>query len=313
MKILHCGMTACGEPLNGFQKALIKVCIDYREINNASIAKDAEIICVNRELQPNIIFFQYQQPDVITLSTLRQIKIDNPNSFVVNFTGDVRYPLPQWYIDFGMLIDCTMFSNVTDVWEARRLGINSGYLQYGIDPEIFYPKESPMQKEIVFLGNNYQNQFPLSVKRGEMVRFLKREYGDRFGAYGSNWENGDGNLNHSQKEESELYRGCKIAINYSHFDYERYSSDRMFRIMASGAFCLTHRYAGIHLDFEGGENVAIWDTFEHLKEQIDYYLSNEPERKRIADNGCKLAHEKYTFDAMISNLLKIYASNRINK
>jgi spore maturation protein CgeB len=140
-----------------------------------------------------------------------------------------------------------------------------------------------------------------------MVDFLKKEYGAQFGVYGSNWGSHEtGNMMGDQKREADIYRGCKIAINFSHFDYERYSSDRMFRLMASGAFCLSHRYAGIHLDFESGVDLACWDSFEHLKFQIDYYLKNEDQRKVIAEKGCKLAHEKFTFDAMISNLLKLY-------
>lgn len=307
MKILHCGLTACGEPLNGFQKAMINVCKVYREINNASTAKTEEIIRVNKEEQPNIIFFQYQGADIIPHSVLHRIKEDNPNSFVVNFTGDVRHPLPQWYIDFGKHIDCTLFSNVTDVYEARRLGINAEFLQYGYDPEIYNPLVTTSHcPEIVFLGNNYHNQFPLSIKRSEMVRFLKREYGNRFAVYGTNWDGTDGNFMGDQKGEASIYRGCKIAINYSHFDYERYSSDRLFRIMGTGAFCLSHRYPGIHIDFEVGKNLAVFDTLEHLKAQIDFYLNDDQERIRIAENGNKHALKNFTFDAMIQNLLKIY-------
>lgn len=315
MKILHAGCTATGEPFNGFQKALVKVSTDYREINAASAHKDAELIRVNREIQPDIVFFQYQTDGVINPATFTQIKTDNPNGWVVNYTGDVRHPLPNHYVATGKVVDCTLFCNYTDVWEARRQGINAEFLQYGIDPEIYYPSEpTTTSPEIVFCGNNYVNQFPLSIKRAQMVDYLKREYGNRFGVYGTNWGSHEtGNLMGHQKAEADVYRACKIAINFSHFDYERYSSDRMFRLMASGALCMTHRYAGLHLDFESGENVVAWDTFEHLKAQIDFYLQNDEERKRIAKNGCELVHRTHTFDAMIENLIKIYNEHRVRK
>lgn len=308
MRILHAGCTATGEPLNGFQKALIKVCSNYREIHIASSSKDTELIRVNNEIKPQIIFFQYQTANVILPSTFIQLKSDNPDAWIVNYTGDVRYPLPQHYIDTGKVIDCTLFCNYTDVWEARRLGITAEFLQYGIDPEIYFPAQAKRTApEIVFCGNNYVNQFHLSVQRAQMVRFLKKEYGNRFGVYGTNWGSEQtGNLMGDQHGEADIYRACKIAINFSHFDYERYSSDRMFRLMASGALCMTHRYAGLHLDFESGENVVAWDSFEHLKSQIDFYLENENERRRIAENGCNLVHRTHTFDAMIANLLKLY-------
>lgn len=301
MNILHAGCTAKGEPLNGFQKALVKVCTEYREINTTSTHKGDELIRVNNEIKPDIIFFQYQQADVVPASVMIKLKVDNPTAWVVNYTGDVRYPLPNHYVETGKLIDNTLFCNYTDVWEARRLGVKSDYLQYGIDPEIYFPSEGTRTQDIVFMGNDYGNQFPLSIKRSQMVAFMVREYGARFKAYGSGFGNTLG-----QNDEANIYRNCKIAINFSHFDYERYSSDRMFRLMASGALCMTHRYAGLHLDFETGSNVVAWDTFEHMKAQIDHYLNNEDERKQIADAGCKLVHQTHTFDAMVNNLLKLY-------
>ena len=312
-RILHAGCTANGDPLNGFQKALIKVSSDYREINTNSKEKGNEMVRVSSEIKPDIIFLQYQQADVIAPEVFIRMKADNPNAWIVNYTGDVRHPLPTHYIDTGKIIDCTLFCNVTDVWEARRLGIKSEYLQYGIDPEIYFHAESQSNiPKIVFLGNNYTNQFPLSIQRKQMVDFLKKEYGTRFGVYGTNWGTHEtGNLMGNQFGEANIYRACKIAINFSHFDYERYSSDRMFRIMASGALCMTHRYAGMHLDFDSGENVVAWDTFEHLKFQIDYYLDNEEQRKQIAKAGCELVHRTHTFDAMVFNLIKLY--NERNK
>lgn len=307
MKILHAGCTATGTPFNGFQKALIKVSSNYQEINATSTAKDAELLRVNQEQKPDIIFFQYQQADVISPSTFVQLKANNPDAWIVNYTGDVRYPLPNHYVVNGTAIDCTLFCNMTDVHEARRQGIKAEYLQYGIDPEIYAPSATDKTQDIVFFGNNYVNQFPLSIKRSQMVTFLKKEYGSRFSVYGNNWGGIEsGNLNGSQHAEAGIYRTAKIGINFSHFDYERYSSDRMFRIMGSGCLCMTHRYAGLHLDFESGENVVAWDTFEHLKFQIDYYLQNEDQRAEIAAAGQKLAHEKYSFDAMIDNLLKLH-------
>jgi glycosyltransferase involved in cell wall biosynthesis len=314
MKILHAGCTANGEPLNGFQKAMIKVSTDYREINNSSSHKDVELIRVNRELQPDIIFFQYQSGGVINPATYSQLKRDNPNAWVVNFTGDVRHPLPAHYVETGSLIDCTLFCNYTDVYEARRQGINAEYLQYGIDPEIYYPDQPSVKApEIIFCGNNYVNQFELSIKRSQMVDFLKKEYGSRFGVYGTNWQYNDGNYMGDQKGEAHIYRACKIGINLSHFDYERYSSDRMFRLMGCGALCMTHRYAGLHLDFEPGVNVVAWDTFEHLKHQIDYYLEHEDERKQIAQAGADKIHTTHTFDAMIANLIEIYKKKKNGK
>ena len=148
-----------------------------------------------------------------------------------------------------------------------------GFLEIGYDPEIYCPEgEFKSVKDIVFFGNNYVNQFPLSGYRRQMVAFLKEKFWDNFGVYGNGWENGDGNFNHSQIEEAAAYRSAKIAINLSHYDIERYSSDRIFRILGTGApLCLARYYKGIEQDFEHGKHVIYWHEFADLEAKIIRY------------------------------------------
>jgi hypothetical protein len=153
---------------------------------------------------------------------------------------------------------------------------------------------------------------------------LKNEFGSRFGLYGGGWDKNENNfslsilphMNQTQNnyikyadgnissyaEEGKAYRSCKIAINLSHFEYSRYSSDRMFRILGSGAFCLTHRFPDIEKDFKIDEEVVVWENLDDLCNKIRHYLTNEKERQIIATNGCDLARDKYTWDSFAENL-----------
>jgi spore maturation protein CgeB len=202
-----------------------------------------------------------------------------------------------------------------DVKEFRKEGYSSEFLEIGYDEMIYnwdgitYPT-----RDIVFMANNYgYNNFPESNYRIEMVEFLQKQYPVRFGVYGHGWVKSNGNYNSSQLEEAAMIRGAKIGINLSHFNYERYSSDRILRIMGTGTMCLTKRYKGIEADYKEKTHLDAWDNLEELKEKIDYYLENKTERNKIAIKGNELMLKSFTFTSMIKNLLNLIKTIKYEK
>ena len=261
-----------------------------------------QIIAASVNMNTDLVFFQIQSHDIIDINTVKQLK-----GFVINWTGDVRSPIPKWYFDIGRHINLTAYSNETDVKITTNAGIPAAYLQTGFDDVIFNPEGAKNEAhEIVFLGNNYTGTFPLSNLRAKMVQFLVNNFGERFKMFGGNWNYPNaGNLMGNEQGEAAVYRGCKIAINVSHFDYERYSSDRIFRIMGSGAFCLTKWYPGIEIDFKDGVHLKVWKDFEELKKLINYYLIHEEERKQIAAAGCQYVRTYCTWDQRMLELKQL--------
>jgi spore maturation protein CgeB len=262
---------------------------------------NSRLLTLVRESNPNIIFLQIQTPGIIDVSTAIEI---SKNALVINWTGDVRYPCPTWYKEIGKNIGITLFTNMNDVEELRREGIKADYLQIGFPEEIFKPKGKVVYSSpIVFMGNN-SGGFPFSKYRVEMVNLLQRRYGKDFSVFGTSW--GDGiHYIPDQNEEAAHYRGCKIAINFSHFDYKRYSSDRIFRLMGAGAFCLSHNYQEIEKEFEDGKHLVTWGDFNDLTNSIDYYLEHEEERNVIAREGCEYVHKNCTWFNRIEQLKEI--------
>lgn len=254
-----------------------------------------------RDFKPDIVFMQIQTSNHISTVTVRAMS----GSFVANWTGDVKTPVPGWYYNIGRFINVTLFTNMDDVEHLRKRGIRADYLQIGFPEGIFKPEGTKKEAaEIIFMGGNYGSRFPLSDFRLTMVDFLYKEYGDRFACYGNGWGRSNGWVN--QPEEAEIYRGSKIAINLSHFDYERYSSDRIFRIMGAGPLCLTHRYRGVEKDFGIGEHLDVWRDLNELKAKIDYYLNNEEKRKAVAGAGCRYVHENCTWTNRVEEFKRIY-------
>ena len=258
--------------------------------------------------KPDLLFMQIQTPNIIDSKLIKIFNELNPDGKIINWSGDARQPTPEWYLDVGKeenVITC--FSNNTDVQLLKSKGIKSELLQIGYEHKV-YNRDGSIKKEIpkiVFFGNHYgSNIFPLSKFRLEVVEYLNKTYGNRFQVFGYGWP---GNLhaidyNTKPHKEAEVYRSCKIAVAMNHFNLSRYVSDRVFRVMGSGAFNLMLKYKDCEKDFKDKKHVVYWNDLKDLSEKINYYLVNDTERIEIAKNGNKLAEEKYRWVNHINDL-----------
>ncbi len=301
MKIYHIGLCATPGTNNGLQRAFKKVS-EYREIYTGHKDLNNQIIKDVSEFKPDLVFMQIQTPNIIHKETILKMK---PHcGKIVNFTGDVRSPLPNWYLDIGKEIDLTLFVSMTDVDIASKV-INADWLQLGFDETIYNNSVVPGKSaDIVFTANNYDH-FPLSGYRSEIAKALNKEFKERFQLYGSGWTIPSLDSNASMEKQASIFRGCKIAINCSNYNHSMYVSDRMLKIMGSGAFCLSHNFEEYENLYKDKENLAIFNSIPEMIELCYKYLENDSERNRIAKNGYNLTHKLYSWDSMIKNLLEL--------
>lgn len=302
LKIYHIGLCATPGTNNGLQKAFKKVS-EYREIYTGHKDLNNQILKDVSEFRPDIVFMQIQTPDIVFVETIKHIK--KYCGKIINFTGDVRSPLPYWYLEMGRQIDLTLFVSHTDVDIARTRGINADWLQIGFDPEIYNDTVTPAKvPEIVFTANNYDH-FELSSYRKEVARALHREFKSRFQLYGSGWTIPSLDCNASMQQQAAIFRGAKICISVSNFNHDKYVSDRVLKTMGAGGFCLSHDFGELSSLYEPNENIAVFYSIPDMIEECYHFLENEAERKRIARNGYELTHNLYTWDSMINNLIKL--------
>lgn len=295
MKILHISL---GKHQTSQAKALQDVSSEYIQIDWTSLPTtlDKAILTTLQNFAPDLTFMQLQREGLVSPQILQAI-----SGKKYNWTGDVRTPIPQWYKTLAPYFDATLFSNGNDVAEFKRLGLRAEFLNIGFEEKDYNLDGQRIDSGVIFMGNNYGSQFPLSQFRANMVNSIRE-----IEVYGAGWNRGE-NLNENPQREAAIYRGCKIAINLSHFDYERYSSDRMLRIMACGAFCLSHHYQGIEKDFEIGVDLVTWRTIPELQSLITYYLKpeNEMERNAIAANGYEKVWANHKWSDRIKELISL--------
>lgn len=281
--------------------------IDWLSFGNDKLKLQAQIILDVEYFKPNLCFIHIQNDGVLDQQIFKWL---SSKCFTINWTGDIRFPIPDFYVKNGNNVNITCFSNETDVKQFRELGFNTEYLQVGYDSEQFKPnfdlEEKDYENDIVFLGSNYDNFFPLSNFRKQIVQELKKEYKERFKVFGAGWNGLESGIINNYKEECYLYQKSKIALNISHFNYERYSSDRLFRIMGSGCFCISHNYLGLDKDFVEYKHLVTFEKIEDLKEQIERYLNNHTARYVIRNQGYEKGFNNFSWNNFAINIQKIY-------
>lgn len=304
IRILHLGLMV-DNPRHGFSLSLEKIALGgYAELSTGTPNFQYQALQLAREFKPTLIFLQLQSENLISA----QIAYDlSALAFCMEFSGDIRHDLPAHYITTGSSFHLSTFSNLRDVKKARAMGLNSEWLEIGVEPERYRTWEDPLPAPpIVAHFNDYDHRFELSEYRRQVVQRLRQEFGDQFGVYG-NFPGANGNFNHDQVLESKNYAGAKIALNVSHFCVERYSSDRLGRITATGgALALSHAYPLIEEMYIPGEHIATFADLDEMCAKIRHYLSNEEERLRMVKAAQKHCLANYTFDCMAQNVVNLF-------
>lgn len=297
MRVLHIGVCAKSESLPRYFKEVSTVYDEFQPHEAFDNGKSYDIC-----------FLQIQNDKIGNENTIHKLawvkRLKNEGCKVINWTGDKRSATPRWMVDFAPYVSVTAFSNSEDVEFLRSLGHRSEFLQIGIDEQIFKPRNVSKDIDMVFMGNNYGNQFPLGRFRNDLALALKRRYKDSFKLYGNGWRNADGNLNSSQIEESKIYNRAKIAISASHFNSDRYTSDRLFRIMGSDICPLVHHYKGIEKDFDCGNDFFTFHSIDSCIDEIDYLLRHEEDRNKVRANALEKSKE-FRYDKMVQNIIEL--------
>ena len=324
--ILHIGIDAPSHSPKGIEKGFRQAGFTKYDFfswqavrfSEGILGTQSRMIAAAQSVRPDIIFCQFQNSDICDEETAIEL---SKCGFTVNYSFDVRsLELTEWMYDLAPHFGLTLFACQEDVDEANRRGIyNVGVLQSSVDFDNynhFDVRNNPhlydgSLGDIVFIGNNYQGTslpFELATERYNMVLQLNHEFnqeGERFKAYGQNWEQKYGSPAVHIQDEVKIYNNAKIAISQNNYDRELYTSDRIWRIMATGIFCLTKYFYGIEAMFERGVHLDWWHDLNELKFKIFNYLRDSEEREAIAKTGMLMVRENHAWVNRVREMLRM--------
>lgn len=109
----------------------------------------------------------------------------------------------------------------------------------------------------------------------------------------------------SFEDSLKIYHAGKINLNITLRSIESGIPLRVFDIMSVGGFVLTNRQPEIAELFEEGREIVTFRTPEEMLEKVDYYLTHEEERLRVALNGYRKVSGCCTFEQRLRKIIAI--------
>ncbi len=254
-------------------------------------------------IKPDIIFAHIQNSEALDEKTWDEL---SKIAYTINFTFDVRYVDEiKWMYDLAPKLGHTFFACMEDVRNCNIRGIkNVSHSHSSCDMNVFKSQGKNLYAfDVAFCGNRYDNvdiNFAKAKERQEMIEALEKKYSSRFMAYGLGQKGGL----IAPGVEANVYNFSRISINQNNFDLTEYTSDRLWRIMASGSLCLAKYFSGIEKIFKKEVHLDWWNNFEELTELVEFYLSDEKERKAVAECGMNYVRENHSWTNRVENILK---------
>jgi len=154
--------------------------------------------------------------------------------------------------------------------------------------------------------------------------------GMKIECFGAGWKNGRVTFD----EMSGIFKTSKINLNISNsvsydirYIFSIFSSlrsireflrskkrveqikARNFEMPAFGGFQLTNYVPCLEDYFDIGREVAVYISFDDLMLQINYYLDNEEERRRIMIDGYKRAINEHTYVSRLKDIFRKVEGN----
>ena len=169
------------------------------------------------------------------------------------------------------------------LFEKDKLGISGEFLLPAAT-KAYAPENVPKKWDLFFFGRS-------SIHREKFFAYSKHKYNFLHIAHGI-WG----------KDVVNYVSRAKINLNV-HAEEEISWEPRVQAMLAMGAFVISEKINPNDYLRPGKDYVEV-ETPEDLNEKIEYYLKNEEEREKIAENGRKRALEYFSADRNFKDLIK---------
>jgi len=151
--------------------------------------------------------------------------------------------------------------------------------------------------DIIFIGSLYMNKLPVigAIKQAFGRRFVLRSQATlkkriylllRYGFHG--WV-----TRAPFRQFVPLYQRAKIGVNVHNRGKYTVGSYRMFDLPANGVFQISDGGEFLQRFYAVGEEVVSYESANDLISKLEYYLSHDSERARIALNGFRRVQRDY--------------------
>ncbi len=211
-------------------------------------------------------------------------------------------------IRFGRLADIMYLTNRGEVSIYRGQGVNARFITGGCDPDAHRRVKTPGQffrSEVAFIGK------PNTARRVDLMREVNRNFDLKL--WGAGWEQ-FGFKAAARHVYAAGYRkicaGAKIVLGWNVDPaVDLYFSNRTWYTLGCGGFLLTLYSPSLEELFVRGKQLDWFVSSRECCQKIQYYLDHDVQRRRIAEDGYRLAHEKYSYEKMVATIVNDISRN----
>ncbi len=250
------------------------------------------------------------EPDIIYCQSLNAF---NPNflkkikKYSKLLVGQIASSLPAK--EYSPIYDLILTSFPHYVQRFRNSGINSEYFKIGFEQTILEKLSISQKKyDTVFVGGI--SDFHSAGTK--LLEFLSEK--NKLDIWGYGTENLPTNSSihknhHGSAWGIEMYNilyNSKIVIN-RHIDTAENNANnmRLYETTGVGTMLITDMKDNLGELFKIGEEIETYSNAEELSEKINYYLTHEDERKKIALAGQKRTLQNHTYKIRMQELVEI--------
>lgn len=320
-RVLHVALYPGADIFNSLPRAFSTIATAYAQIDHVAClpfpgSLTDQMVSECYRLRPTLIWMQVQGACELTAESVARIRAAaDPYCVIMQWDGDMHWQPASahrdWFKQLGAIIDASLTAETQFQDQYAKLGVvRPGFLEAGADDRLFHPcPPQPGGPGVVFLANN-NNAIPGGYAvRQAIVPAMTARYGAHFGVYGHGWENcacGHGLVPITQ--EAVVYSSAHAALSISiNNNIARYTSDRLIRMLCSGALCLVERFPDCEgLGLVDGENCLLWSSWGELMAHADAVLTT-PTAPRWAEMRAAAAAlgKLHTWDARMLEVLAI--------
>jgi hypothetical protein len=226
------------------------------------------------------------------------------------FYPDVKVPLDEKLILYARLVDYLFITNKSQLDELKLRGVkNPIFCMQGCDRDehrIMPTKNRTWVSEVAFIGR------PSNDYRIKLLKLINQHY--HLKVWGSSWQDFDLTClkNHVYPKDvakicyaSKIILGCDVRE-----DIECHTSNRTWITLGCGGFLLTRYILGMDTIFTKGVHLEWFHSKEECLDLIDYYLTHDEKRKKIARRGYEFVHSNRTYDVVMNAIISCIENNR---
>jgi len=181
---------------------------------------------------------------------------------------------------------CTTAKSALPKYEKLGMSPKVIKTQWACNHKLYVPYDIEKDVDISFVGQPHGNRVEILSKLVEGGLALE--------VFGFGWKNRPRIPFHQMVR---LFTRSKINLNLSNSStlIGQQIKGRNFEIPGTRNFLLTSNAENLSEYYEDGKEIVIFDTDEELADKATYYLKNENERNKIAENGYKRTLAEHTW------------------